>query len=660
MAQHQITIPIDRSAYCFSAYPNTTFKDSTLHINPEKVSAVGWTNIVPARKRIINTKLHVYVYEDNSSYGYTEASYSIDQFDEDNFTWNNSRYLGRTYNTNLTLGWNVIDLLDRAEYIQAVVLNAKWTQTEYSWFELYSHRASNNKPYVVVTYEDVPPGVPGSLSPKNIVRNPKSSIRFSWSYNSGGVGGNQKAFKLEYSVDNGNTWVTIQQVTSNQYWDMPANTVPAGPVMWRVKTYNEYDEESPVATATFTAGETPPNPPTPTEPSGVYKDNQSVIRFAWEYNSSTGDNQSAFTLAWSADNGVTWTEINQSTSNQYYDMPGGTLMGGNILWKVKTANEFDEYGDYCEPLSFYSIGAPQPPYIESISQGTARPVISWSSDDQQVYQLKILRRDEVKYDTGQVASMSEKSHKIKAFLEDGDYSVRIRVKNEYDMWSEWGELHFAVQTVKPDTIDLSVYSMRYGVRLTFVGIANYALIYRKASGEVDCKCIAKVLPGLTQYDDYTVAAGKTYSYFLRHVSEAETFADSSTVSLATKLHHTQIALADDPANIYVLKYNLNAPPDKKESRNRQSQQIYFEGRKYPVIEYSGFSNHDITCTFFLTEKEIESLYNMFGEGDIVLYRDNRGRKMYGSLSNITTNDTYRGRTISFIVSKVDYAEGIEV
>lgn len=406
----------------------------------------------------------------------------------------------------------------------------------------------------------------------------------------------------------------------------------------------------------------PPRIPTLIEPIGIYTDNQSIIRFKWQYNrgmSWSEDTQKAFDLQWSTDQ-ISWQTINQTTPNNYYDMPSGTLPSGNIYWRVRTYNVYDEVSDFSDVFVFYATGASQKPVIGSITKGTARPIISWTADGQQLYQMQVLQGDNIIYDSDSVSSMAVKDHKVQTFLEDGAYTARVRVKNEYDLWSGWGDLLFTIQTDKPEPLELKVFGMKYGAKLTFVGILNYALVYRKAQDEADYMCIAKAAPGQTCYDDYTVVSGKIYSYFLRHVSSGESFADSSIVRQPISIQHTQVAPAAEPANVFILKYNLNAPPDKKENKDNQKTAIHFDGRKYPVDEYSGFGRHDITCTFFLSEKEIDDFYLLFDNGNIVLYRDKRGRKIYGSLSNLTTSDTYRGRTISFTVSRVNYAEGIEV
>ena len=99
-----------------------------------------------------------------------------------------------------------------------------------------------NAPYIEIIYEDVPPDKPTLISPIGEYKDSNSIIRFEWQYNSS-VGGTQKAFDLQWSTDQVN-WNTISDETSRYFYDMPAETLPAGNIYWRVQTYNEYDEAS--------------------------------------------------------------------------------------------------------------------------------------------------------------------------------------------------------------------------------------------------------------------------------------------------------------------------------------------------------------------------------------------------------------------------------
>lgn len=119
-------------------------------------------------------------------------------------------------------------------------------------------RNSANPPIIRVVYEDTIPESPTLIDPIGSYINNSSVIKFRWQYNN--TFGVQKKFDFKWSSD-GNTWTTVSQVTANNYYDMPADTLPAGNIYWKVITYNEYDEASPEsATVVFYSTGLPTTP----------------------------------------------------------------------------------------------------------------------------------------------------------------------------------------------------------------------------------------------------------------------------------------------------------------------------------------------------------------------------------------------------------------
>ena len=229
----------------------------------------------------------------------------------------------------------------------------------------------------------------------------------------------------------------------------------------------------------------PPDAPTPKEPIGLYKDSKGIIRFEWQYVSSVGGAQKKVDLQWSTDQ-INWTTISQTTADNYYDMPANTLPAGNIYWRIRCYNDYDEVGPYCAAQSFYAIGAPATPAINPVQTNSARPIISWSAFGQQIYQLQVLSGETVVYDSGNQPSISIRQHKVMAWLSDGLYTVKIHVKNEYGLWSAWGQTNVIITTVKPAKPVFSVAKTNYVLQAkAIVNGADYALLYR------DGVCIEK-------------------------------------------------------------------------------------------------------------------------------------------------------------------------
>lgn len=105
------------------------------------------------------------------------------------------------------------------------------------------------------------PTVPMNLSPSGGAPKDRASvIRLSWQHNDAN-NDPQAKFDLQWRLQGAQTWNTVTQVTTNQYWDAPANTFPRGTIEWQVRTYDQAGLSSPYSNIqTFFAGDKPANP----------------------------------------------------------------------------------------------------------------------------------------------------------------------------------------------------------------------------------------------------------------------------------------------------------------------------------------------------------------------------------------------------------------
>lgn len=396
----------------------------------------------------------------------------------------------------------------------------------------------------------------------------------------------------------------------------------------------------------------PPSAPTPNDPIGDYKDNKAVVRFAWQYNSDVGGEQKAFDLQWSTDQ-ANWTTVSLTTANNYYDMPAGTLPSGNIYWRVRCYNEYDEVGPYSDIQYFYAIGAPAAPVINAIPSNTARPVVSWSAFSQQVYQLQVLSDNTIVYDSGIVPGISVRQHKIKAWLEDGEYTVQLRTKDEYDLWSDWASTTVTISTDKPEKPSIALQRSAYGVEITGTG-----LVYRSDYDKDEYICIG-MADG--SYFDNAVRSKVEYKYFVRAISENDTYNDSDIKFIQAELRHTLIAPMSDLTNVFAFTRSLNAPPKRTYNHQPGGAFVEYAGRKHPVWEPTEHVNAAWQMSFYLKAwAEVEAFVALVDRKETVLYRDAKGRKVYGVLGNLSVTDERGGYSVSFTLTEVDHSEEVEV
>lgn len=657
MARHTIQLPIIKSAcspvnYRDEVYGNFTpdpvgdiLYMQTIYVSGEKYSRTmgfGWELPVElAQKEIVSTELHLYSLKDfDESMGYRFADFTeggtipgvIDNTDG-------------VLSSGFEQGWNSFLLPGGVHESVVIGQLSAFYYGDYHVSEVYSNRNASNQPYVIVTYDDIPPDPPSGLYPSGGSINPREDIRFSWAHNSPeGLG--QTGFVLEYSTNGGSTWTTISQTTTNQYYDMAANTLPtSGTVVWRVKTIDTNAAESDYASASFSLELVPQQAPRLLTPRGQYINRADVTRFEWIFSGgASGETQSSYELQYSTDNGDTWTTLSETTTNEFREVPAFTFPLGTVLWKVRTYNNWSEVSPYSEEASFTVIGVPGAPQINSVTD-SGKPVISWSATQQSVVEIQILKEGQIIYDTGPVPTL-EKTHKVSEFLEDGEYKIRIRVANEFSLYSAWSEYSLNLVTTKPTVPEISVFSGTYSVAIVSSSTADTVLVYR------DGQEVGELENGV--YNDYTGANKKEYEYMVRAVDINDNFADSTIATGKASFNGNTIAAYSSPEDYLRLLYGYSNPISKSKTYSQGGALLALDGRAYPVVEFTPFKGQQMNLTcFFENVDELDELIDLLHVKEPLIFRDNDGSVIVGAVFNITSNRNQFGYLVSFSLTEVE-------
>lgn len=118
-------------------------------------------------------------------------------------------------------------------------------------------------------------------------------------------------------------------------------------------------------------------------------------------------------------------------------------------------------------------------------------------------------------------------------------------------------------------------------------------------------------------------------------------------------------LLSDSEDIIELQHNISTVPGKNTINNQVGTVNYYDGRKYPVYEHTEHADKSLMLTYFIKNyTDIERLEAMADRKNIVLYRDKRGRKLYGTMTGLTVQDIKQGFTVTFTIVATDYSEAI--
>lgn len=520
--------------------------------------------------------------------------------------------------------------------------------------DIQSSRASN-KPYIIVTTSETT--ATGSL--KNFA--PSSGYIDLSQDNVFGFGFEQKAdepsitplavksFTLQLR-EHGQTEITNINVTT---WagDAPNVTVPAGTISgesidWRVIAKTNANQTLTSDWMTLSVEDVPPIA-WPISPKDVVVDGSKDQIFIWGHASSTGTAQSKTDLQKSTD-GSTWqTLATVNGSARQWTCPAGTLTSSIKYWRVRTYNADGIAGEWSDAAQIVVIAAPTAPSIQIKSTGP-RPSISWQTSEQEAYQVELDGKL-----SGGTHYGTDKTWTSPAYLADGSHTVRVRVQNQYGMWSDWGAAALPVTNTPGASITLTVQASSVAdLNWQTSGSYDFYLVYRNG------KPIAKLTQ--TQYTDELSSGNVTYQVRGCYADSSNYGLSSAvTVTITTGQYVTLYGIASGK-KVTLKHCGLKNQPVQN-AINRDIQYIFMYGSTYPHAERSEFVTKKVGGTaVFLPDEDKAGFDALIGE--LVCLKTQSGEMVIGYLNE--TSDTSRVNpdksVINFSIQQIDFAEVIDI
>ena len=408
-----------------------------------------------------------------------------------------------------------------------------------------------------------------------------------------------------------------------------------------------------------------PQPPTNLSPSSEVKMQDSIIRFSWLFKTEAQeDSQSKFDLQWSSNGGQTWNTITQTTTNQYYDMPTNTLPVGSIVWRVRTYNLDGLASEYSEQAAITIAGKPDTPTLTrpNTTENTSKPLISWTASGQVMYQAQVLQGTNIVWDSGEVASTAGQVQVGVNLADNTSYTAKVRIKNQYDLWSDWASKAFTVDFELPNkpTFDIVKDLVRASIRLTVTnptpdgtGGFSYNEVYRRKVNGSWVKIASNIARNGT-YEDCAMASSQPYEYMVRTIGTYG-YMDSDIKYADIRVRNSQLASISDK-NIYVpLVYD----PKRNLSLGMGRTLMQFAGREKPVSEFGESKDFGIALSFVIKDiEDLDTLMALIESAETLLYRDNRGRKIYCTIGGLSIDEERKYWTVSFAIAEVSHQEGV--
>ncbi len=360
--------------------------------------------------------------------------------------------------------------------------------------------------------------------------------------------------------------------------------------------------------------------------------------FRWEHFCDSGSRPTGADLQWSADK-LTWSDLLHVESRDCSaTVPAGSLPAGAIFWRVRTYNASAVAGLWSEAVPLTVRNAPPAP-TDLYADSSPYPEISWSSLGQLVAEVQVDGLSQRLYGTGT-------SLRWKTLLEEGPHTVAVRVQNSYGLWSDWAEL--SIQTLNYPQSDLVLFAAVEGeaVRLTWNRSFPKVLLYRGGS------LLAELGEGELSYLDGSALGAE--SYLLRGISAEGYYSDSNEVVVRLLLSGAVLAKAGEPERKIPLKGRYKALPLHSCTLERQLIFRSFAGKSLPLAlpKEQWYKEHRFLYSLTKDQRqELELLRSLSGEA--VLYRDSRGVRIAGILSQVLSADHGLYLDIDFRITEAE-------
>lgn len=480
-----------------------------------------------------------------------------------------------------------------------------------------------------------------SVSPSGGYVSPTESNIFSWSVDQAGAVPQTKA-ELKWRSGTSGTFQTITINGATQSYTFPANTFPKGTIQWSVKVYTELGVTVSSGIISLYTQE-PGATVEALEPNGTVVESTSPILFRWSHIIETGTAQTKAELQWSADKS-TWTALATITgSAKSWTAPANTFTAGTRYWRVRTYNSDNVASAWSDAATFICVGAPAAPVVV-IQELSPRPKISWQVEGQQVYQVELVGvySDGTHFGT-------DKQWQSPLYLADGDYTVRVRVQNEYGFWSAWGVAPLQIINTPGSAITLTAETGREVTLAWAASGFDYYIVYR------DGTAIVRTTEPL--YTDRTSIGQVKYQVRGCYATSANySLSDAVTVTVSTP----SVCLYDLDAGQWVdLRYDASAHRSTAYSLARDIQYMQLSGRTYPVAERSEFVQRSlrVACVCFTADDRARMLSML---GHLVCVKTPEGNMVTGYIANLSETSDDFFSTYGFDVAQADVKEEIDI
>ena len=653
-----LTLQAVQSAATLYSQPTTTFNTETEYSSDALNNRAFYKMYVsfqpiPAAYQFqkVETIISYLYYRSLYSPAHTETVGSVDpiskSFDASTLNYQNApgRIGGSSYSLYLyKTGYDSKSWVDAFNSFSKILRCGLMTDVS-SWYAVQSSRSAN-PPYLEVSIGDEIIGLTiSNAAPSNGSIVAANSNVFSWKEAASGTCYaeiSRTSAKFRWRKSASDTVKEIDVPGTATSITIQANTFSGDSIQWQISVVanSGVTTTSDWMTLSLTDVE---STAVAVAPDRAVLDGSSDNVFKWEHVISTGTAPTKAELQQSTD-GSTWTALATVTgAANTWTAPAGTFTSGTKYWRVRTYNSKGAAGAWSAATQFIVLAAPATPPVSIVST-EPRPEIRWQSDEQQAYQVEI---DGV-YASG-TRFGTRKTWKAPFYLADGNYTVRVRVQNEYGFWSPWGTAALPVTNVPGGAITLTAEGGIEAALSWTPGSFDYYLVYR------DGVAIAKVTE--PSYTDAASIGGVRYQVRGCY-DNSDNYSLSEAVEVTARTDKVRLYDMERGEWLHFL-YDSSAHRSTGLSLSQDIQYIQLSGHTYPVAERSEFKSRALRITCVCADDaERQALRALLGH--LTCCKTPEGNMTIGYPSSISESSDDFFSTYSFTIEQIDRKEEIDL
>ncbi len=498
------------------------------------------------------------------------------------------------------------------------------------------------KPTLLVEYGDTVAMVPGSMSPTGYI--PKNTdCTFRWNVQASGVcpGSLTVASTIFSWRPAGGSWTNVSVGTAKSY-TLAGSNITADSIEWKVAVTDSNGTTTTSAVQTNSTVEEL-SQAVAISPKNTMVDGSKRNLFTWEHIIGTGTAPTKSQLQCSSDGGSTWTQImSVSLPVLQGNVSANVLPAGEILWRVRTFNTENNAGSWSEPVPITVVAAPGTPAVSA--EQTPRPLISWQVTGQQGFQIRIAGV----WESGSVYG-TQTNFKLPIILPDGDYTVEVRVVNEYGLWSEWGSAPISVSHIGGASITLTAMSIGE-IYLSWTTNGSYARFLVERDG------VPVALTEEPNWVDYR-AVGE-HRYRVLGLNDSDDYRESNEiiVTLTVEINSVTDLLTGERLD---MPYSTTQIQEEQITISHAVELTHFAGAAYPIAEVGEARDRAVEFeAAFLHQTEGKRLEALVGR--LVCLKSKNNESVVGVLRQLKKTSSVFWIDYVGEVSQVDDREEVEL